>query len=113
MREGGRIGAWVCEAGLDVLELGVPFSDPTADGPEIQAATVRARAAGAAPLVLEPGQQILWLNNDWKYIEAGRGAPGVIDNEGAPSWATEVCATLRKLPGVTFCGRSLAVRSKS
>ncbi|EDM78334.1 tryptophan synthase, alpha subunit [Plesiocystis pacifica SIR-1] len=36
-----------CEAGLDVLELGVPFSDPTADGAEIQAAMVRALAAGA------------------------------------------------------------------
>jgi tryptophan synthase alpha chain len=36
-----------CEAGLDVLELGVPFSDPTADGPAIQAAMVRALAAGA------------------------------------------------------------------
>lgn len=36
-----------CEAGLDVLELGVPFSDPTADGPTIQAAMSRALAAGA------------------------------------------------------------------
>lgn len=36
-----------CEAGLDVLELGVPFSDPTADGPTIQAAMVRALASGA------------------------------------------------------------------
>lgn len=36
-----------CEAGLDVLELGVPFSDPAADGPTIQAAMTRALAAGA------------------------------------------------------------------
>ena len=37
-----------CEAGLDVLELGVPFSDPAADGPGVQAAMVRALAAGAS-----------------------------------------------------------------
>lgn len=37
-----------CEAGVDVLELGVPFSDPTADGPTIQAAMVRALASGAS-----------------------------------------------------------------
>ena len=34
------------ESGLDILELGVPFSDPTADGPTIQQATYRALAAG-------------------------------------------------------------------
>jgi tryptophan synthase alpha chain len=33
--------------GADVLELGVPFSDPLADGPVIQRAGVRALAAGA------------------------------------------------------------------
>ncbi|PCC75406.1 tryptophan synthase, alpha chain [Nannocystis exedens] len=36
-----------CDGGLDVLELGVPFSDPTADGPTIQAAMTRALASGA------------------------------------------------------------------
>ena len=36
----------VAAAGADVIELGVPFSDPNADGVVIQAAMQRARAAG-------------------------------------------------------------------
>jgi tryptophan synthase alpha chain len=35
------------EAGADVIELGVPWSDPSADGPVIQRAMERALAAGA------------------------------------------------------------------
>ena len=34
-------------AGADLIELGIPFSDPTAEGPVIQAANERALAAGA------------------------------------------------------------------
>lgn len=34
------------EAGVDLLEIGFPFSDPMADGPTIQAASERALAAG-------------------------------------------------------------------
>ena len=37
------------EAGADLIELGVPFSDPLADGPVIHAAGSRALAAGATP----------------------------------------------------------------
>lgn len=34
------------EAGADLIELGIPFSDPTAEGPVIQGANIRALAGG-------------------------------------------------------------------
>src|SRR5262245_10711419 len=42
------------DAGADAIELGVPFSDPIADGPVNQAASQRSLAAGSSvPRVLE------------------------------------------------------------
>ncbi|HIE47836.1 TPA: tryptophan synthase subunit alpha, partial [Candidatus Bipolaricaulota bacterium] len=35
--------------GADILELGIPFSDPMADGPTIQKAALRALTTGATP----------------------------------------------------------------
>lgn len=44
-----RIAKALIDGGTDILELGVPFSDPVADGPTIQQADERALAAGTTP----------------------------------------------------------------
>lgn len=44
-----RIVESLIVGGADCLELGIPFSDPTADGPTIQHAVVRALKSGATP----------------------------------------------------------------
>lgn len=54
-----KIADALIRGGVDVLELGLPFSDPIADGPTIQAASLRALNAGTTPLkVLETAKQI-------------------------------------------------------
>jgi tryptophan synthase alpha chain len=54
-----RIGIEYARAGADLIELGVPFSDPLADGPVIHAAaTVALRAGATLPDVLEVGRVI-------------------------------------------------------
>jgi tryptophan synthase alpha chain len=53
------IGVEYARAGADLIELGVPFSDPLADGPVIHAAgTVALRAGTRLPDVLEVGRAI-------------------------------------------------------
>ena len=42
----GNVVRAMAEAGADLIELGIPFSDPTAEGPVIQAANARALSAG-------------------------------------------------------------------
>ncbi len=50
----GEILLTLDRAGADVLEVGIPFSDPLADGPVIQRATERAIRSGATlPRVLD------------------------------------------------------------
>lgn len=49
----------MCRSGVDILELGVPFSDPTADGPVIQKASQRALKSGMTLLrVLELASEV-------------------------------------------------------
>jgi tryptophan synthase alpha chain len=44
-----RIAEALVKGGVDILELGIPFSDPIADGPTIQTASVSALQAGTTP----------------------------------------------------------------
>jgi len=56
------------DAGADILELGIPFSDPIADGPTIQKADIRARQAGMnMPVALEFIRRV----KDYKDIPIG------------------------------------------
>jgi tryptophan synthase alpha chain len=54
-----QVGIAYAEAGADLVELGVPFTDPLADGPVIHAAGTQALAAGATVhAVVEAGARI-------------------------------------------------------
>jgi tryptophan synthase alpha chain len=47
LAESAQIGQACVQAGADLLELGVPYADPLADGPVIHAAGTKALQAGA------------------------------------------------------------------
>ena len=49
LERSAEAGLAAAEAGADLIELGVPFSDPLADGPVIHAAATAALAGGATP----------------------------------------------------------------
>ena len=57
-----RVATAYADAGADLIELGVPFSDPLADGPVIHAAATAALEGGATVhTVLEAGTRIAEL----------------------------------------------------
>ena len=93
-------------AGADVLEVGVPFSDPLADGPVIQRATERALAAGGS---LRDG-----AGADRASVRPQIAAPIVIFSYANPMLrmgAGALCAPGRARPASTACWRSIC-RSK-
>jgi tryptophan synthase alpha chain len=104
-----------CEAGADVIELGVPFSDPIADGTVIQESSQRALHAGSSlPRVLEI---VSWLrartdvplvlfgyyNPFFRYGEdtfardaAAAGADAVLCTDLPPEEAADMVAACRQ-----------------
>jgi tryptophan synthase alpha chain len=85
-REEGALIAYVCggdpkpeytldiiesliRGGADIIELGIPFSDPIADGPTIQAASVRALKAGTTPrIVMEIARKVKKIHDSTPLV---------------------------------------------
>jgi len=103
------------DAGADIIELGVPFSDPMADGPVIQRASERALAQGvglhdvldlvatfrqrntATPIVLMGYANPVEAMGVDTFVARARdaGVDGVIVVDYPPEEATEFAALLR------------------
>ena len=66
----------LADGGADIIELGVPFSDPMADGPVIQKASERALAKGiGAPQVLDMVRAFRKSNNSTPVVLMGYANP--------------------------------------
>lgn len=60
------------EAGVDIIELGIPFTDPMADGPVIEEAGIRAREAGMTlGGILDMAREFRKTNNTTPIIVMG------------------------------------------
>jgi tryptophan synthase alpha chain len=78
-------------AGADVIELGMPFTDPMADGPAVQASSVRALKAGASMVkVLEMVKKFRRTNKDTPIVLMGYYNP--IHAYGTARFARDVAA---------------------
>lgn len=109
------------KAGADIIEIGMPFTDPMADGPAIQAAGLRALKAGmtlkktlamvrefrkddnATPLVLMGYYNPIYIYGVDKFLVDARsaGVDGLIIVDLPPEEDTELCLPAMKA-GLNF-----------
>ena len=102
-------------AGADLIEVGMPFTDPMADGPSIQAASLRALAAGArmattfelvrqlrardrdVPIVLMGYYNPIYSYGNGRFLADARaaGADGLIVVDLPPEEDAELCLPAR------------------
>jgi tryptophan synthase alpha chain len=105
------------DCGADIIELGVPFSDPLADGPTIQAAAQRALESGTTmhtvidfvsslrkctqiPIILMTYYNSIFKYGDQRFIEdaIAAGVDGIIVPDLPPDEAQGLLQLTRKRP---------------
>ena len=111
----------LAEAGADIIELGMPFSDPMADGPAIQASSQRALKAGqnmiktlqmvrdfrarddATPIVLMGYYNPIYVYGNERFIKDAKaaGVDGLIVVDVPPEADDELCLPALKA-GLNF-----------
>lgn len=104
------------ESGADLIELGMPFSDPMADGPAIQASSLRALKAGHkmratldlvlafreqdqdTPIVLMGYYNPIYVYPKEKFLKeaAAAGVDGLIVVDVPPEADSELCIPAKK-----------------
>lgn len=104
-------------AGADLIEIGMPFTDPMADGPSIQAASLRALTAGASmagtlnlvrhfrhddattPIVLMGYYNPIYAYGNERFLHDAKaaGADGLIVVDLPPEEDEELCLPARTL----------------
>ncbi|HVJ00095.1 MAG TPA: tryptophan synthase subunit alpha [Sphingomonas sp.] len=78
------------EGGADVIELGMPFTDPMADGPAIQAANLRSLAAGTTTAdILTIARDFRGRHRDTPLVLMGYANPML---RRGPDWFADQCA---------------------
>jgi tryptophan synthase alpha chain len=110
-RTSAELLAGLPAAGADVIEIGMPFSDPMADGPAIQAGSLRALEAGmtlagtldlvrafrrrdeVTPVVLMGYFNPIWRYGPERFLEDARavGVDGLIVVDLPPEEDDELC----------------------
>lgn len=123
-----RVLGTLVQSGADLIEIGVPFSDPLADGPVIQTASTRARQRGCTlakllstiepvaarlpvPLILMVYYNQLFQLGVSRFLEEVKaaGVAGLIIPDLPPEAATE----LQKLAAVLGIGLNFLVAPTS
>ena len=108
------------EAGADIIELGMPFTDPVADGPTVEAASQRALAAGGSMInTLKMVREFRAANDDTPIVLMGyynpilqygpekflkdasqAGVDGLIIVDLPPEEANEIQSLISNLPSL-------------